>query len=222
MMDGLVEPGLDLLLGHALEILGREEEVDGDVDAAGPLVEAVLGVGEVAAGDLGHEDGHLVVLEELARAEGAGLVRAADGAHAFGEDDDLAAALDDPVDLPRRVEVGHEVALGDHLEKAEDEGQVGAEELVVARHVVEAHGQEGDARVEVVQARGVVRDDEEGALLVLRRVDAVIEAHAQALQEEGSPDVREDDVDEGGRILDPAQRQLFLEGGSVGLHGTGV
>jgi hypothetical protein len=209
--DGGVEAVLDLLLAHAREILRGEQPVHRHLDLAPALVQAVFGVGEVAAGNPGDEHGHAEMLEHLAAPQGAGLVAAADRAHAFREDDHLAAAAEDPVHRLDRVNIRGEILLGNDLQQSEYEGQVRAEKLVVPRDVVEPMGEEGAARVNVIEPRRVVAHDDVGTFAVVPQVDVVGIMHIELLLEKHFPEIAEAEIRHERRPPELSGEQLFVK-----------
>ena len=162
VVDGAVDDVLDFLHGQPIQILGGEQLVELHVHTAEPVAEIVLGTGKVAAADHGIVDRDLVVLEKLTGTDGHRLVGTGDGTHALGEEAHAAACLDDPADLLHGIEVGGEVLLGDDAQKLEHEGEMGAMELVIARHKVHAQGEKRGAGENVVEAGCVIADEEEG------------------------------------------------------------
>ena len=174
---------LDLLDGELAQLLGSEHPVHDHLDAALPLVEAVLGIGQIGAGDLGIVYGHAELLEQLRAAGDDGLRHAGDGAHPLGHEADIPAGGDHAQDLPQRVRVGREVLLGDHLHRRQEKAGGKTEEFVVAHDVIELLRPAGRRGELIVHAGGVVGDHHDRALF-LRRPRTVCKMRvAQAVEE---------------------------------------
>ena len=106
---------LDLLGRQALQLLRGEHPVYRYLHPAHTLIQAVLGIGQVAAGYLGvvHRDAHH--LQKLARAGHHRLGHARDGAHSLGHNAQVAALVDDAAHLTHAVQIRGEILLGNDL-----------------------------------------------------------------------------------------------------------
>ena len=165
---------LDLLGRQALQLLRGEHPVYRYLHPTHTLIQAVLGIGQVAAGYLGvvHRDAHH--LQKLARAGHHRLGHARDGTHSLGHNAQVAAPVDDAAHLSHAVQIRGEILLGNDLGKLQQQAGRESKKLVISHHIVELIGIAHRAGELVVHPRGVVADDDE-RLSVLTGVGLIAE-----------------------------------------------
>ena len=150
---------------HVAKLLGGEHTVHADLNAALALVQTVLGIGQITAGDLGIIHGKAQFLQQLGTARNGRLCHAGNGAHALGHDADIAALLCHTQYLAHGIGVGREVLLGDHLHGRQQPMRGETEKFIIAHHKVQPFGPAGRCGELIVHPGGVVGNHHNGAFL---------------------------------------------------------
>ena len=150
MIDGMIDLGFDLSRCHAFQVLHCEQLVILHLYKTHPVTKVILGADKLAAPDHAEVDRHLVVLEQLACAQGHRLVSAGNGAHTLRENAHAMAGLDDPADFLHRVKIRRKILLGNHPKQIDHQRQMGTVELVIACHEIHLQRQQRCAHEDVV------------------------------------------------------------------------
>ena len=124
LLKGVVENIGNLILAEGGKLLRGKELIHGHMHLAPALIQAVLGIGQVAALNMAHEHRYLKVLKQLCGAQGYGLVCAGYAAHTLREEAYHAAAFKDAGDFLYAVYVCGKVLFGYYLQNLKHQRQM--------------------------------------------------------------------------------------------------
>ena len=149
-----------------MQILCREHPVHGHLHTTYTLIQAVLGVSQISAGNLGivHRNPHQ--LQELPRADHHRLCHPRDGTHTLRHDAQVAALFDDAAHLPHAIQVRGKILLGNDLRQLQEQANRKTNELIVSHHIIEFVGIARRPRKLVVHAGSMVADENKGILIL--------------------------------------------------------
>ncbi|MPM96221.1 hypothetical protein SDC9_143379 [bioreactor metagenome] len=209
-MNRAIQRELNLPGAHPPELLRRKEFVYDHAYRTGTLIETVFGAGEISAGDLAVIHRHAEVLEQFSAADGAGLVAAANGAHALGKQDNPAAAPQDARNLLNGIDIRRKVLFRNDLQKPEDARQMRTEKFVVSGNIVQRVRQQYGAGIDIIQTRSMVADNNVRPL-VFSRIVFYFRMDIELFKVQQFPEITENAVDQFGRLTEFSRVELLLQ-----------
>ena len=116
MLDSFMQPFLNFFRRERFQFLCCEEHVHNDFHLAAPLIQTILGIGEVTSGDAGYEHRNAAALQKLGRPQRHRLIGTGNAAHTLRKDTDPSTGLQNPTHFTDAVQVRHKILLGNHLQ----------------------------------------------------------------------------------------------------------
>ena len=157
---------LHRLGGQVLQLLCGEHTIHRHLDPSHPSVQAVLGIGQIAAGNLGIVHRHPQHFQKLTRTDHHRLSHTRNRAHALGHKAQASPLLDDPAHLAHTVQVRGEIFLRNGLGPLEDQADGKTHELIVSHHKIQLPGIAGRAGKLIVHAAGMIADNDIGTAVL--------------------------------------------------------